>query len=136
MIRRPLPTRRARPPDGTFGVTEAEFESVVGADSLKPGQVLGAQVQGREIVLCRTKDGVYALDGICTHAWARLDEGCLRGSRLVCPLHGASFDVRSGRQLSGPSTLPLAHHACRVVDGRIEVALDPLAPPPPAWESR
>ncbi len=111
---------------------EAPFEPVLELDRLKAGHLCGARVQGREIVLCRTKEGVFALDGICTHAWARLDEGWLRGSRLVCPLHGASFDVRSGRQLSGPATLPLPTHTCRIVDGRIEVALDPLAPPPPA----
>lgn len=79
---------------------------------------------GREIVLCHTKQGIFALDNICTHAHARMNEGRLRGLRVICPLHGASFDVRDGRVLGPPATVPLAHHAVRVVDGFVEVALD------------
>ncbi len=79
---------------------------------------------GREIVLCHTKHGVFALDNICTHARARMNEGYLRGVRLICPLHAASFDIRDGRVLSGPATVPLPHYAVRIVDGFIEVALD------------
>jgi hypothetical protein len=33
--------------------------------------------------------------------------------------------------LAGPAQRPLAVHRVRVVDGRIEVALDPAAPPQP-----
>ncbi len=79
---------------------------------------------GREIVLCHTKEGIFALDNICTHAHARMNEGRLRALRLICPLHGASFDVRDGRVLGAPATVPLPHYAVRVVDGFIEVDLD------------
>jgi nitrite reductase/ring-hydroxylating ferredoxin subunit len=80
---------------------------------------------GREIVICRTKDGIYALDNVCTHAYARLSEGRLRGNRLICPLHGASFDVRNGNALGAPATRPLATHAVRVTDDCIEVCVPP-----------
>ncbi len=75
----------------------------------------------REIVICRTKDGVHAVDNMCTHADARLSEGRLRGNRLICPLHGAAFDIRDGRVLGAPATVPLTAYAVRVVDGNIEV---------------
>jgi len=77
----------------------------------------------REIVLCRSRDGYHALDNICTHGYARLDEGRLRGVRLICPLHGASFDCRSGAVLGAPASEPLRTHAVRVVDRHVEVAL-------------
>lgn len=82
-----------------------------------------AVVDGREIVVCHTRDGVFALDNICTHAEARMNEGRLKGSRIVCPLHGAAFDVQTGAVKSGPATKPLRTHTVRVVDGVIEVAL-------------
>jgi 3-phenylpropionate/trans-cinnamate dioxygenase ferredoxin subunit len=65
------------------------------------------------------------LDNICTHAYARLSEGRLRGNRLICPLHGASFDVRDGSVLGAPATRPLATHALRVSEERIEVTVAP-----------
>lgn len=85
------------------------------------GGMRTARVGEREIVVCRTKGGVFALDNVCTHAYARLSEGRLRGTRLICPLHGAGFDVRDGRPLGPPATRALATHAVRIEDERVVV---------------
>ena len=90
------------------------------------GSMRAVMVAGREILLCHTREGVFALDNICTHAHARLCEGRLRATRLVCPLHGGSFDVRDGRVLGAPAELPLPTHAVRIVADAIEVALSPM----------
>ena len=89
------------------------------------GKMEARVLDGREIVICHTREGVFALDNICTHAHARMCEGRLRATRLVCPLHGASFDIRDGRVLGPPATVPLATHQVRVVNGTIEVSLSP-----------
>ena len=101
-----------------------DFQPVGAAAALAPGQMLAYWVGGREIVVCRTREGeLHAVDNTCTHAYARLCEGRLRGYRLMCPLHGASFDIRTGAVLGLPANAPIAAHAVRVVDGQIEVAL-------------
>lgn len=79
----------------------------------------------RSVVICRSKEGWHALDNICTHAFAKMHEGRLRGFRLICPLHGASFDCRSGAVLGAPATAPLKTYPIRVVGDDIEVALPP-----------
>lgn len=84
-------------------------------------------VAGREVLLCHSKEGVSAVDNICTHALARMDEGRLRGTRLICPLHGASFDVRDGRVLGAPASRPLRSYPVRILGGMIEIALEPDA---------
>lgn len=109
----------------------AQFHPVSELAALREGRLLPCTVEGRAVVVCRTREGLGVVDDICTHAYARMSEGRLRGSRLVCPLHGAAFDVTDGRVLAGPAQRPLAVHRVRVVDGRIEVALDPAAPPQP-----
>jgi 3-phenylpropionate/trans-cinnamate dioxygenase ferredoxin subunit len=79
-------------------------------------------LEEQPVLVVHTKDGsVHAVHSICSHAYARLDEGRLRGTRVICPLHGASFDVRTGAVLGAPATMPLASYPVRVVDGRIEV---------------
>jgi len=80
-------------------------------------------IGGRDLVICRTREGVFALDNVCTHAQARLSEGRLRDTRLVCPLHGAAFDIRDGRVLGPPAEIPLATHAVRLQNGVVAVAL-------------
>jgi nitrite reductase/ring-hydroxylating ferredoxin subunit len=105
----------------------ADFTPVLPAAELPPGSMRAVTVGGRELVLCHTKDGVFALDNICSHAYARLCEGRLRGTRLICPLHGASFDVRDGRVLGAPAVQGLAVFAVRSVAGMLEVAAAPAA---------
>lgn len=112
-------------------MSDAKYEPAFAASEVPEGRMRSCVVAGREIVVCRTRDGVYALDNICTHAFARMHEGRLRGIRLICPLHGASFDVRDGKVLGAPAALPLAVHRVREHDGRIEVAIDPEAPAQP-----
>ena len=110
---------------------DGEFVRVISLAELPEGNMQACEVAGREIVLCHVKGaGVHAVDNVCTHAFARMSEGRLRGVRLICPLHGASFDVRNGSVLGAPATKPLAAHTVRVVDGAVEVALDPNAPQP------
>lgn len=74
---------------------------------LAEGRMVSRSVDGREIMVCRTKGGVFAVDDICSHAYARLSEGRLRGFRAICPLHGAAFDVRTGAVLGAPATRPI-----------------------------
>ena len=53
------------------------------------------------LVVCRVEGQLYALEDNCSHADTPLSEGRLRRHNLTCPLHGTSFDVRTGEH-SGP----------------------------------
>jgi len=99
------------------------FVRVFPEDELAAGQMRCAEILGQAVVVCRVRDSLHAVDAVCTHAYSRLDEGRLRGHRLICPLHGASFDVRNGAVLGAPATEPLRCHEARALDGHIEVRL-------------
>jgi nitrite reductase/ring-hydroxylating ferredoxin subunit len=102
-------------------VVETPFLRIMPLADLKSGHARCAEIGGQEILLCNTGNGVHAVGSVCTHAASRLDEGRLRGHRLTCLLHGASFDVRSGAVLGGPACEPLRSYPTRVADGYIEV---------------
>jgi nitrite reductase/ring-hydroxylating ferredoxin subunit len=100
---------------------------------IKEGTMKAQTVEGREIVVCRSKDGIYALDNICSHAYARLNEGRLRGTRLICPMHGASFDIRDGRALGPPAVQPLPTHPLRVSGDHVEITVEIPDKRPLSW---
>lgn len=108
----------------------AQFTAVLKLSELAAGTMRACMLGDREILLCHTREGLFAVDNICTHAHARLCEGRLRATRLVCPLHGASFDLRDGRVLGPPAVTALPTHTLRIVDGTVEVALGPAAAAP------
>lgn len=79
------------------------------------------EVGGKELLLVRALGSVHAIDVLCTHADAFLDQGTLDGCELECPLHRARFDVRDGTVVKGPATVPVRTYPVQVVDGRIVV---------------
>ena len=65
------------------------------------GDVVPRRAGEWEVAVCRVKGALYAVEDLCSHAETTLSDGLLTGYSLVCPLHGASFDVRTGEH-SGP----------------------------------
>lgn len=102
---------------------ESAYHDALAVADLPAGQMRCVEIEGEPVLLCHTRDGIHALHNVCTHAYARLDEGRLRGHRLICPLHGASFDARSGAVLGAPASQPLRSYRVRVSGDRIEVEL-------------
>jgi 3-phenylpropionate/trans-cinnamate dioxygenase ferredoxin subunit len=104
-------------------MSDTQFQKALPLADIPVGSMRPVTLNGKEIVICHTKEGVYALDNICTHAHARMCEGRVRATRIVCPLHGASFDIRDGKVLGPPATQALPIFQVRVVDGTVEVAV-------------
>lgn len=61
----------------------------------------------------------YAIEDLCTHDDGPLAEGELDGCQIICPRHGARFDIRTGAVLSMPAYRPVESYPVAVVDGRV-----------------
>ncbi|MFN2448427.1 MAG: Rieske (2Fe-2S) protein [Candidatus Baltobacteraceae bacterium] len=85
------------------------------------GRTKRVVVDGIEVLLCNGGGTIYAVEDVCTHDGAPLDQGELEGCRIVCPRHGANFDVRTGEALTLPAILPLPTYRVRVENGEIFV---------------
>lgn len=92
--------------------------------ALEDGEMLEVRVDGADVLLCNVYGQYFAVAAHCPHAGQRLATGRLNGFTLYCPLHRASFDVRSGAVLSGPAQEPLPCYATEVGGGRLSVAVD------------
>ncbi len=103
----------------------SEFHKLARADEVAPGEVRQYQVEDRPVALCNVDGDFHALEDICTHQFAHLSEGEFEGDRIKCPLHGAQFDVKSGKALSLPAVKPLPKHEVKVENGHVYVALNP-----------
>lgn len=86
-------------------------------------RLVGLELRGRRLVVCRAGGRLYALEDRCPHAFQPLSEGALRGYALECPFHGGSLDVRDGRPLSLPIRRPAATFAVRDAGENLEIGL-------------
>ncbi len=105
-------------------MSQPRYQLLLQAEELPVGRTRCFDLGEHQVLLCHTKEGFFAVHNICSHAYARLDEGRLRGTRVICPLHGASFDVRDGSVKGPPAYEGIRSYPVRVTDGRVEVALD------------
>ncbi|MGW6533527.1 bifunctional 3-phenylpropionate/cinnamic acid dioxygenase ferredoxin subunit [Streptomyces venezuelae] len=64
---------------------------------------------------------LYAIDDTCSHQDASLSEGWLEGCLIECPLHAASFDLRTGKPACLPARRPVRTHQVYVEDSVIHV---------------
>ena len=100
------------------------FVRVARAADVPEGGMTELTVGSHNILLCHTRDGWFAVENVCTHGYAKLSEGRLRGRRLICPLHGGSFDCRTGAAIGPPALTALKAYAVRINGEAVEVSLD------------
>lgn len=88
------------------------------------GQVLAFPAGERTIAIANIEGDLVAFDDQCSHRRCSLAEGDLDVAAIVCPCHGATFDVLTGEVLTGPATEPIDVFEVRVEAGAVEVRVD------------
>jgi nitrite reductase/ring-hydroxylating ferredoxin subunit len=104
---------------------EQVFTAVTAAQDIKEKDFSTFEVNGTGIAICRFRDEYFAIENRCSHALSTFDDGRMRGYRIMCPLHGGTFDIRDGSCTGLPATQAIRSFPLRIVDGMIEVAMAP-----------
>lgn len=104
----------------------AEYVAVAAADDIAEGMIQAYDVGDQELAIARCDGELYAITNICSHAHAYLSEGEVDTDECVieCPLHGARFDLATGRVRALPATEPITTFPVRVVNGMVEVQVN------------
>lgn len=75
----------------------SDWQAVCPRASLNEGEPFGVEHGDKRIALFLMGSRIYAIGDICPHNYALLSTGYIDGGSVVCPLHGAEFDIKSGR---------------------------------------
>ena len=104
-------------------MSEQTFVAVAKLDELPAGTKIVAEANGVELVLCNTRDKIFAVQNLCSHAHEKLDCGKMKNGWLSCPVHGARFDLETGEPMNPPATIPIKTYEVRIAGDTIEVAV-------------
>lgn len=85
------------------------------------GEVRAFACGAGSIALANLGGELHAIDNLCTHDNGPLGDGQLRGDRVICPRHGAAFDVRSGRALTLPAVGRVRTYGVTIENGDVYV---------------
>lgn len=102
---------------------ECEFIPVVEEKEFPAGERLFIEIDGDPIVIFNIAGEYFSIADLCSHDNGPLGEGDLDGHEIICPRHGARFDVRDGKALSLPAVEDIPAYPVRLVDGMIEIGL-------------
>lgn len=99
------------------------FRKVAQRSDIRAGGGKAVDVDGRTIALFHVGEQYYAIDDTCTHVGGPLSEGDVNGMTVICPWHGAEFDLATGKVLCPPAGGDLGCYKVQVVGDEIQVDL-------------
>lgn len=103
------------------------FHQAAKADEIAEGAAKGLIVNGWPVLLVRTEGKLLATIDRCSHAASELSTGRIRRGAVMCPLHGARFELATGRCVGG-AYKALMTFETRLADDWVEVSVPDEAP--------
>lgn len=78
------------------------YVEVAKVDEIPSGNMKHVEFNGKEIMIANLDGKFYALNDRCSHTNAPLSMGHIQGNIVICPMHGARFDITAGKKVSDP----------------------------------
>lgn len=104
----------------------AEWFEVGSTDELPPGSYKAVEIDDdMQLAVFNCEGQIYAIEDVCTHDNGQLSGGEMEGCEVICPRHGARFDIRTGEALTPPAFEPVDTFPVKVDGGRIYVTDEP-----------
>lgn len=107
----------------TLSPEQLEFIEVASVQDLPEGERLFLEIDDQELVILNIAGHLFAIGDVCSHDNGPLGEGELDGHEIICPRHGARFDVRNGNVTALPAVEDIPAYPVRIKGDRIEIGL-------------
>lgn len=99
----------------------SEWTTVARLDEFPPGTRRSVDVDDVMVIVFNLDGEFFAIEDVCTHDYASLDDADLEGKEIICPRHGARFDVKTGAALCAPAYEAVATFPVRIEQGLVQV---------------
>jgi 3-phenylpropionate/trans-cinnamate dioxygenase ferredoxin subunit len=103
--------------------SKIKYVEIVPADQIPAGERLFIEVNGNSIVLINLAGKLFAIGDVCSHDNGPVGDGEIDNNEIICPRHGARFDIRNGKVTCLPALVDIPAYPVRVVDGMVEIGL-------------
>ena len=101
------------------------FVKVAKVGEIALGKAIRIEIDDEPIAIFNVDGDLYAIGATCSHEEASLSEGDVYGTCVECPLHGAEFDLKTGRPRTLPAVVPVPTYAVKVEGDDVLVSPEP-----------
>lgn len=102
---------------------EYHFYQIVRIEELLNGERLFIEISNQAIVLFNIAGSFFAIADVCSHDNGPLGDGEIEDHQIICPRHGARFDIRDGSVVSLPAVKAISAYPVRIENGFIEIGV-------------
>ncbi len=103
-----------------------EFHPVCKFSDIALGEAKPAVVAGYSVAIFNIRGKLYAIENICPHMAAPLDDGSLEGTKVTCRLHFWEVDVTNGQCVAPNNGRSVATFPVKVERGVIKVGIEEI----------
>jgi 3-phenylpropionate/trans-cinnamate dioxygenase ferredoxin subunit len=100
-----------------------EYIPIASIEDLPENGRLFVEVDDLAIMVINIAGSYFAIGDVCTHDDGPLGEGDIEGFEVICPRHGARFDIRNGKANTLPAVVDIPAYPVRIVADQIEVGI-------------
>ncbi len=102
----------------------SEFVRAAKLSDIPDSGMLSLEIEDRFVVIVKFGEDIFCLDDVCTHDGGPLGDGELDAEGcLICPRHGARFDIHTGNAVTMPATEATVTHEVKVEGDEVLVRL-------------
>jgi 3-phenylpropionate/trans-cinnamate dioxygenase ferredoxin subunit len=101
----------------------SDFQKIATKNDIENGSMKTFEIAGKKIAVAHIDGNFFAIDDTCSHAQCSLGEGYIDGQTVICPCHGSTFDIESGKVLSMPATKDITSYPIKVEGNDILVKI-------------
>ena len=89
---------------------------------LEAGKLVDAG--GQSIAIFDLGGNYFAIENTCPHRGGPLAEGEMNGEEVICPWHGARFNIKTGAVVAPPASQGVKSFPVRVTGDDVEVEIE------------
>ena len=104
-------------------MSDVTFHTAAKTSQVEEDEAMQVIVEGKEVAIINLGGEYYAMDDICSHAYASMAAGYIEGDCIACPLHGAQFNIKTGKAETPPATVDLATYEVKIDGDDILIGL-------------
>jgi nitrite reductase/ring-hydroxylating ferredoxin subunit len=103
--------------ENIFEIFDLDIEGIELSDRLS------LTIDNHAILVIKLGEKIYAIGDICSHDDGPLDNGLIEDHCIVCPRHGAEFDIRNGKALTMPAVRDIPTYPVRVKGNILSIGI-------------
>jgi 3-phenylpropionate/trans-cinnamate dioxygenase ferredoxin component len=90
---------------------------------IKEGEIFTINIDETPIALTRIDGVICAFGDICTHDDGPLAEGTIEAGCIVCPRHGARFNLQTGKA-TFPAVMKIPIYATEIDGDQVKIEIE------------